>query len=61
MTDIIAKATALPTFAATRAMLTLKKPRLANDDKVIASTILVATNCTSLGGCRNKFTPAQAH
>jgi hypothetical protein len=55
--DIIANNTSLPTFATSRDMLTLKELRLANDDKVTASTALVATGCTSPGGCRSTSAP----
>jgi hypothetical protein len=58
--DIIANNTPLPTFAAARDMLTLKELRLTNDSKVTASTALVATGCTSPGGCRSISAPAQA-
>lgn len=58
--DIIANATALLTFAAARAMLTFKELRLANDNKVAASTALITTNCTTRGGCHSNSTPAQA-
>lgn len=55
--DIIANAIARPTFAAAHTMLILKELRLANDDKVAASTALVTTGCTSLCGCRGTSTP----
>jgi hypothetical protein len=58
--DIIANNTPLPTFVAAHDMLTLKELRLTNDDKVAASTALIATGCTSPGGCRSTSTPAQA-
>jgi hypothetical protein len=58
--DIIANNTPLPTFVVARDMLTLKELRLANDDKAAASTTLVATGCTSPGGCRSTSAPAQA-
>jgi hypothetical protein len=58
--DIIANNTPLTTFAVARDMLTLKELRLANDDKVATNTALVATSCTSPGGCRSTSAPAQA-
>jgi hypothetical protein len=57
--NIIANNTPLPTFAAAHDMLTLKELRLTNDDKVAATTTLVATGCTSPGGCHSTSAPAQ--
>ena len=52
--DDIANSAVLPTFARAHDMLALKELRLANDEKTVASTALLATagsGCTSPGGC----------
>jgi hypothetical protein len=55
-TDDIANSTVLPTFARAHGMLVLKELRLANDEKIVVNTALLAaagSGCTNPGGCRS--------
>jgi hypothetical protein len=54
--DDIANSVVLPTFARAHDMLVLKELRLANAEKTIVNTALLAvagSGCTSPGGCRS--------
>jgi hypothetical protein len=62
-TDDIANSTVLPSFARAHDMLVLKEICLANDEKTIVNTTLLATassGCTSPGGYRSSSAGASS-